>query len=60
MSYIPAELRRLVIERAKGYCEYCLIHQDDYWVTHEADHIIPEKHRGATSEENLCLTHLTH
>jgi hypothetical protein len=25
---ISVELRRFVIERASGHCEYCLIHQD--------------------------------
>lgn len=55
MSYIPDSLRRQVSERALGRCEYCLIHQQDSLYTHEVDHIIPEKHRGATSLDNLCL-----
>lgn len=55
MSYIPEALRLLVVERAGHCCEYCLIRQQDTLYTHEVDHIIPEKHRGATSEDNLCL-----
>ena len=55
MSYIPEALRQQVIERAQGHCEYCLLHQDDTLYAHEVDHIIPEKHRGATSLDNLCL-----
>jgi hypothetical protein len=55
MSYIPEALRQQVIERAQGRCEYCLLHQQDSLYTHEVDHIIPEKHRGATSADNLCL-----
>ncbi len=55
MSYIPEALRRQVIDRAQQCCEYCLIHQHDSLYTHEVDHIIPEKHRGETSESNLCL-----
>ncbi|HVU09859.1 MAG TPA: HNH endonuclease signature motif containing protein [Phototrophicaceae bacterium] len=55
MSYIPEALRLHVIERAYRRCEYCLLHQDDTLYAHEVDHIIPEKHRGATSQENLCL-----
>ena len=55
MSYIPEALRQQVIERAQGRCEYCFIHQQDSLYTHEVDHIIPEKHRGATSADNLCL-----
>jgi hypothetical protein len=55
MTYIPETLRREVMERAGGRCEYCLIHQRDSLYTHEVDHIIPEKHRGETVLENLCL-----
>jgi 5-methylcytosine-specific restriction endonuclease McrA len=56
MSYIPAELRRTVVERAKGCCEYCLIHQNDHYLSHEVDHIVSIKHRGETATENLCLS----
>ena len=55
MSYIPETLRQQVIDRAQGRCEYCLIHQQDSLYAHEIDHVIPEKHRGSTSLENLCL-----
>lgn len=55
MTYISEALRRQVIERAEQHCEYCLIHQHDSLYTHEVDHIIPEKHRGETSANNLCL-----
>jgi hypothetical protein len=55
MIYIPEALRRQFIEQAGGRCEYCRIHQQDSLYTHEVDHIIPVKHRGATHEENLCL-----
>lgn len=56
MTYIAEALRRLVIERAQGCCEYCLLHQDDNFMPHEVDHIIAEKHRGETSADNLCLS----
>jgi hypothetical protein len=39
MTYIPEPLRRLVVERAGGRCEYCLLHEDDTFFTHEIDHI---------------------
>ena len=55
MTYIPEPLRRQVVERAQGHCEYCLIDQSDSLYAHEVDHIIPEKHRGETVLENLCL-----
>ena len=53
-SYIPAELRRLVRERADGLCEYCLVHESDSYFETEVDHIISEKHGGQTIQENLA------
>ena len=55
MSYISEILRQQVIERANHLCEYCRVHQEDSLYTHEIDHIIPEKHRGKTDLDNLCL-----
>jgi hypothetical protein len=55
-SYIPAELRRSVEERANRCCEYCLVAEEDSYLSHEVDHIIADKHRGSTSLENLCLS----
>lgn len=56
---VPAALRALVQARAKGRCEYCLLHEEDAWVPHEPDHIIAIKHRGRTEESNLAWTCLT-
>jgi 5-methylcytosine-specific restriction endonuclease McrA len=55
-TYIPSALRRLVCERAKGCCEYCLIFEVTAFVPHEIDHIIAEKHGGLTEAENLALS----
>ncbi|HBJ86151.1 MAG: HNH endonuclease signature motif containing protein [Prosthecobacter sp.] len=52
---IGAALRRLVNKRAHGCCEYCLIHEDEVLLPHEADHIIAGQHGGETDEKNLCL-----
>ncbi|QQS46548.1 MAG: HNH endonuclease [Acidobacteriota bacterium] len=52
---ISASLRQEVIERAKGCCEYCLLHQDYTEAPHEIDHIVALKHRGQTLSENLAL-----
>lgn len=52
-TYIPADLRRQVIERANGLCEYCLIHEDDTYFGCQVDHIISEKHYGPTEADNL-------
>jgi 5-methylcytosine-specific restriction endonuclease McrA len=55
VTYIGAELRRRVVARAEGICEYCLIAEDDTFYGCEADHIISEKHGGPTDAENLAL-----
>jgi hypothetical protein len=54
-SYVPANLRRKVVERAERLCEYCLIHEDDTFLGCEVEHIISEKHKGLTVESNLAL-----
>jgi len=53
-SYVPEELRRIVVTRADGLCEYCLIHERDTFVGCQVDHIISEKHGGPTDAGNLA------
>jgi len=53
--YIPVRLRRLVVERAAGRCEYCLLHEDDTPFTHPIDRIVATRHGGQTLAENLAL-----
>lgn len=55
-TYISAELRRLVIRRAGGRCEYCLVPQDAVFSPHQPDHIIAEQHSGLTEADNLALS----
>jgi hypothetical protein len=55
VTYISAELRRLVRLRANGICEYCLIAEDDTHFGCAVDHIISEKHGGPTESQNLAL-----
>lgn len=55
-SSIPNLLRQLTSDRAKGQCEYCLIHQNFSIYSHEVDHIIAVKHGGQTIAENLALS----
>ena len=55
-TYIPAEIRRAVIERASSRCEYCLIRESDTFCGCQIDHIIAEKHGGETTESNLAFT----
>ncbi len=54
-THVPAELRRLVVDRADRLCEYCLIAEDDTFLGCQVDHIISEKHGGPTTAENLAL-----
>jgi hypothetical protein len=54
VTYVSAELRRLVTARAEELCEYCLIAEEDTFYGCEVDHIISEKHGGPTQEDNLC------
>lgn len=53
-QYISQALRRLVVERARECCEYCLLHEDDSPDPHQVDHILPIKHGGQTVSENLA------
>lgn len=53
-QHIPAALRRRVIVRAQRRCEYCQ-HPDAYvTLAHHVDHILPLRHGGATTEDNLA------
>jgi len=54
-TYVSAALRRRVAALAEGICEYCLIAEDDTFFGCAIDHIISEKHDGATRIENLAL-----
>ncbi len=56
MTRPSAEIRRQVVERAQGCCEYCLVHQALVASTHQVDHVIAEKHRGGTTMDNLALS----
>ena len=55
MTYIPATLRRLVEKRANHRCEYCLLAVGVAFFPHEVDHVIAEKHGGATNADNLAF-----
>jgi HNH endonuclease len=55
VTYVPATLRREVIERAGNRCEYCLLPAEVAFFPHEVDHVIAEKHGGATEIDNLAF-----
>ncbi|MCI2430441.1 HNH endonuclease [Candidatus Acetothermia bacterium] len=52
---IPAELRRLVVERAHDRCEYCKLVQAGQEARFHIDHIVPLARSGQTTPDNLAL-----
>lgn len=53
--YIPAELRRLVAERANHRCEYCRAPAAFSSDNFTCDHILPRSQGGLTTADNLAL-----
>jgi hypothetical protein len=49
------DLRRVVVARAAGRCEYCRLPESASFLEFQIDHIIAEKHHGPTIAENLAL-----
>jgi len=52
---ISAALRRLIAERDKNRCTYCLTTEENCGLQMHLDHIIPDVAEGPTTAENLCL-----
>ena len=50
------DLISTVWERAGSPCEYCQFPSEFAWLPFQIDHIIAEKHGGATVAENLALS----
>jgi len=55
MKHIPAKLRRLVIRRSGGRCEYCHLSQAGQEATFHIDHVTPVASGGETVADNLAL-----
>lgn len=55
-AYVPARLRRLVIKRAEGRCEYCLSPVSHAVSSFAMEHILPLEKGGKTSAGNLALS----
>ncbi len=53
---MDAALVALVWQRAQSLCEYCLLPQAVSCLPFEIDHIIAQKHGGATVPSNLSLS----
>ncbi len=55
MRGIPVRLRRRVVARALGRCEYCRLSQEGQEARFHVDHIVPRAAGGTTSLDNLAL-----
>jgi len=53
-THVSAALRRIVRERARDRCEYCLVPEWVTFASHWIDHIIAEKHGGLKIIDNLA------
>lgn len=53
---IPAALRREIIERARGFCEYCYANSEFSDSPFDVEHIVPVSQNGATESGNLALS----
>lgn len=53
---LSARARQQVRRRAGGRCEYCLVHEDDSYVTYQIDHTLSRKHGGPNALSNLAFT----
>ena len=55
-AYIPVALQRTVIQRANGYCEYCLLPAAFSPSSFNFEHIIPFIKEGLTESLNLAYS----
>jgi len=53
--YIPASLRRLVVERAGPRCEYCQMPEEHCADIFELEHVIARAKGGETTADNLAF-----
>lgn len=51
---VSKTLRRVVAERARSCCEYCLLDERDSYTPHQVDHIVSQKHGGTSDSQNLA------
>lgn len=54
--YIPIATQRAVLQRAKGYCEYCQLPASFSPSPYNFEHIIPLIKNGLTVAENLAYS----
>ncbi len=54
--HVPLPMQRAVIQRAKGYCEYCQLPASFSPASFNFEHIIPLIKQGLTTLENLAFS----
>ncbi len=54
--YVPVAIQRVVVERAKGYCEYCLLPVAFSPASFNFEYIIPVVKQGETTLSNLAFS----
>jgi HNH endonuclease len=52
--YISESLKKRILQKANGCCEYCLMENNVSFISHQIDHIISIKHGGLTRLDNLA------
>ena len=52
---MDAATRDFVRRRAGDRCEYCLLHQESFDVSHHVEHIVAKQHGGSDDTSNLAL-----
>ena len=55
MSYLPTELRNLLLEADNRYCAYCHTSEANTGQPMTVDHIVPQAQGGQTVFGNLCF-----
>jgi hypothetical protein len=55
MARVSQTLKDLVVTRANGHCEYCLLDSIYSFFSFHIEHIISLKHGGQTMQGNLAL-----
>ena len=53
-SSVSVVLKRVIVSRAKGYCEYCKSSADFSTKPFSIEHILPRAKGGSNNEDNLA------
>jgi hypothetical protein len=54
-EYIPAKLRRQVVDRDRNRCAYCQTSEINSGIPLSVDHVFPVAQGGQTVLDNICL-----